>query len=95
MYWQQTKLLPQVFTPEIELLGEKELLHNILPKFGACRLQLINFTFFNAFLIRSEVFKFSRVCLIIGKALGLFGLKVEIKSKIFFFSRSFTFLNSF
>ena len=58
MYWQQTKLLPQFFTPEIELLGEKELLHNILPKFGACCLQLINFTFFNAFLVRSEVFKF-------------------------------------
>ena len=95
MYWQQTKLLPQFFTPEIELLSEKELLYNILPKFGACRLQLINLTFFNAFLIRSEVFKFSRVCLIIGKALGLSGLKVDIKGKIFFFSCSFTFLNSF
>ena len=35
------KLLPQCFTPEIELLGEKELLRNILPKFVACRLQLI------------------------------------------------------
>ena len=88
MYWQQTKLLPQFFTPEIELLGQKELLHYVLPKFGACRLQLIHFTFFNAFLIRSEVFKFSRVCLIIG-------LKVEIKGKVFFFSCSFTFLNSF
>ena len=54
MNWQQTKPWPQFFTPEIELLGEKELLHNILPKFGACRLQLI--------IIRSEVFKFSRVC---------------------------------
>ena len=85
MYWQQTKLLPQFFTPEIELLGEKELLHNSLPKFGACYLQLTNFTFSNAFLIRSEVFKFSMVCLIIGKALGLFGLKLEIKGKIFFF----------
>ena len=93
MYWKQAKLLPQFFTPEIELLGEKELLNNILPKFGACRLQLINFTFFNAFLIRSEVFKFSRVCLTIGKALRLFGLKVEIKGKIFFFSCFFTFLN--
>ena len=70
MYWQETKLLPQFFTPEIELLGEKELLHNILPKSGACRLQLINLVFFNAFLIRSEVFKFSRVCLIIGKLWG-------------------------
>ena len=59
MYWQQTKLLPQFFTPEIELLGEKELLHNILPKFGACLLQLINLTSFNALLIQSEVFKFS------------------------------------
>ena len=56
MYRQQTKLLPQFFTPEFELLGEKELLHNILPKFGACRLHLINLTFLNAFLIRSEVF---------------------------------------
>ena len=57
MYLQQTKLLPQIFAHEIELLAEKELLHNILPKFGACRLQLINLTFFHAFLIRSEVFK--------------------------------------
>ena len=47
-----------VVTPKIELLGEKELLHNILPKFGACQLQLINLTFFNAFLIRSEVLNF-------------------------------------
>ena len=83
MYLQQTRLLPQFFTPEIELLGEKELLHNILPKFGACRLQLINLTFSNAFLIQSEGFKFSRVCLTIGKALGLFGWKVEIKGKLF------------
>ena len=81
MYWQQTKLLLQFFTPKIELLGEKKLLHNILPKFGAFRLPLINLTFFNAFLIRSEVFKLFRVCLILGKALGLFGLKVEIKGK--------------
>ena len=36
MCWQQRKLLPQFFTPKIELLGKKELLHNILPKFGAC-----------------------------------------------------------
>ena len=95
MYWQQTRLLPQFFTPELELLGEEELLHNIFPKFGACRLQLINVTFFNAFLIRSEVFKCSRICLVIGKTLGLFGLKIEVKGKIFFFSCSFTFLNSF
>ena len=85
MYWQQTKLLPQFFIPEFELLGKKELLHNIFPKFGACHLQLINLTFFNAFLIQSKVFKFSRVCLIIGKVLGLFRLKVEIKGKISFF----------
>ena len=94
MYLQQTRLLPQFFTPEIELLGEKELLHNILPKFGACCLQLKKLTFSNAFVIRSEVFKFSRVCSIIRKALGLFGLKVEIKGKIFFSSYFFTFLNS-
>ena len=85
MYWQQAKLLAQFFTPEIELLGEKELLHNILPKFCACRFQLIDLAFFNALLIRSELFEFSRVSLVIGKALGLFGLKVEIKGKIFFF----------
>ena len=70
----------------------KELLHNILPKFGACRFQLINLTFFNVFQIPSEVFKFSRTCLIIGKVLGLFGLKVE-KGMNFFFSDSFAFLN--
>ena len=46
MYWQQTKILPQYFTPELELLGEEELLHNILPKFGACRMKLINLTSF-------------------------------------------------
>ena len=79
MYWQQTKLLPQFFIPEFELLGKKELLHNIFPKFDACHLQLINLTFFNAFLIQSKV------CLIIGKVLGLFRLKVEIKGKISFF----------
>ena len=56
MYWQQTKLLPHFFTPEIELLGEKELLHNILPKFNACHFQLINLTFLNAFLIYINVF---------------------------------------
>ena len=55
MYWQQAELLPQFFTPEIELLGEKELLHNILPNFGACSLQLINLTFFNAFFIPSSL----------------------------------------
>ena len=27
MYWQQKKLLPQFFTPEIELLGEKEYIY--------------------------------------------------------------------
>ena len=80
------KTLVQFLTPEFELLGERKLLYNILPKFGACHLQLINLTFFNAFLIPSEVFKFSRVCLKIGKVLGLFRLKVEINSKIFFFS---------
>ena len=92
MFWQQAKLLPQFFPPEIELLGEKELLDNILPKFGACRLQLINLTFFNVFLIRSEVFQglFNN-----RQGFGIFGLKVEIKGKIFFFSCSFTFLNSF
>ena len=95
MYWQQTRLLRQFFTPELELLAEKELLHNILSTFGAYRLQLPNLTLFNAFLIRSEVFKISRVCWIISKALGLFRLRVEIKSKIFFFSCSFTFLNLF
>ena len=95
MCWHQTRLLPQFFTPDIELLGEKELLHNMFPTFGACCSQLINLTFFNVFLIQSGVFKFSRVCLLIGKALGLFGLKVEIKYKIFFFSCFFTFLNCF
>ena len=55
MYLQQRRLLPQFFTPEIELLGGKAPLHNILPKFGACHLQLINLTFSNAFLIRPEV----------------------------------------
>ena len=94
MYWKQTRLLPQSFIHEIELLGEKELLHNTLPELGACRLQLINLTFFNAFLIRSEICKFSRTYLIIGKALRLFGLKVEIKGEIFFFSFFFTFRNS-
>ena len=49
MYWQQTKLLTRFLTPEIELLGEKELLHNILPKFGACRLRLIDLAFFHVF----------------------------------------------
>ena len=76
------KTFAAIFTPEIELLGKKELLHNILPKFGACRFQLLNLAFSNPFLIRSEVSKFSRVCLIICKALGLFGLKVEIKGKV-------------
>ena len=51
MYWQQAKVLPLFFTPEFELPDEKELLHNILPKFGACRLQLMSSIFFNAFLI--------------------------------------------
>ena len=57
MYWQQARFLPYFFTLEIELLDEIELLYNILPKFGVCRLQLINFNFFNAFHIRSEVFQ--------------------------------------
>ena len=67
----QTKLLLQFFTPEFKLLGEKALLNNIFPKFGACHLQLINLTFFNVFLILPKVFKFCRVCLIIGKVVGL------------------------
>ena len=95
MYWQETKIFLQFFTFEIDLLGDKELLHNILPKFGVCLLQLINLTFFNLFLIRSEVSKFSKVCLIIGKALRLFGLKVEIKGKIFLISCSFTLYDLF
>ena len=57
MCWHQTRLLPQFFTPDIELLGEKELLHNMFPTLGACCSQLINLTFFNVFLIRSEVFQ--------------------------------------
>ena len=85
----------QTFTTEFELVGEKELLYNILPKLGACHSQLINLTFFNAFLIRSEVFKFSWACLIIDKVLRLFGLKNEIKEEIFFFSCFFTFINLF
>ena len=75
MYCQQTKLSPQFLTPQCELLGEKEPFHNILPKFGACRLQLINPTFLNVFLIRSEVFKFSTVCLIIGMVFGVARIK--------------------
>ena len=55
MYWQQTKLLPQFSTLEFESLDGNEILHNVLPKYVACRLQLINLTFFNAILIRSEV----------------------------------------
>ena len=55
MYWQQTKLLPQFSTLEFESLDGNEILHNVLSKYVACRLQLINLTFFNAFLIRSEV----------------------------------------
>ena len=70
MYWKRTNPLPQFFTLKSELLGEKELLGNILPRFGTCRLQLINLTFFIAFLIGSKVFTFSRVCLIIGNFLG-------------------------
>ena len=42
IYWQQVKFLPQFSTPEFELLAEKEYLHNILPKFDACRLQLLD-----------------------------------------------------
>ena len=45
MYWQQTDFLPLYFTPKFQLLGEKEPLHNILPKPGPCSLQLINLTF--------------------------------------------------
>ena len=85
MYLQQTKLLPQLFVPDFELLGEKKVLHNIHPKFGACRLQLVNLTFLKVFLIRSKVFKFFRTCFIIGKVFRLLGLKAEIKVKIFFF----------
>ena len=70
MYWQQIKLLSQFFTLEFELLGEKEVLHNILSKFGVSYFQLINLTFFNAFLIRPEVFKFIRVRLIINNVFG-------------------------
>lgn len=47
----------KTFTSKFELLGGKVLLHNILPKFDACRFQLINLNFVNASLIRSEVFK--------------------------------------
>ena len=53
---------------------------------------LFNFTCFNAFLISFKVFKFSRAYF---GFVGLFELKVEIKGNIFFFSCSFTFLNSF
>ena len=70
MYWKRTNPLPQFFTLKFELLGEKELLGNIPHRFGTCRLQLINLIFFIAFPTGSEVFKFSRVCLIIGKVLG-------------------------
>ena len=55
MYWQQTKLLPQFSTLEFESLDGNEILHKVLPTYVACRLQLINLTLFNAFLIRSEV----------------------------------------
>ena len=58
MYWQQTKLLPQFFTPEFELLGEKELLHNIFPKYYVCRLQLLNSIILNAI-----CFPFNAKCL--------------------------------
>ena len=58
MYWQQTRFLLQLLTPDFELLGERELLHNVLPKFGTCHLQLITLTFFNAFFIQSEVLSF-------------------------------------
>ena len=70
MYWKRKNPLPQFFTLKFELQGEKELLGNILPRFGTCHLHLINLTFFIAFLIGSEVFKFSSVCLRIGKVLG-------------------------
>ena len=76
---------PEFFTPGNELLGKEKLFQDILPKFGACHLQLINLSFFNAFLIWSVVFRFSIVCLIIRKALGFFLLKTEIKGKTFFF----------
>ena len=49
MYWQQRELLPQFFTSEIELLGEKEVLHNIVFKFGVCRVKIINLTFLMRF----------------------------------------------
>ena len=70
MYWKRKNPLSQFFTLKFELLGGKELLGNILPRFGTYRLQLINLTFFIAFPIGSEVSKFSRVCLRIGKVLG-------------------------
>ena len=79
MYSQQTKLLSQLFVPDFELLGEKKVLHNIHPKFGACCLQLVNVTFLKVFLIRSKVFTFFRTCFIIGKVFRLLGLKAEIK----------------
>ena len=79
MYSQQTKLLSQLFVPDFELLGEKKVLHNIHPKFGACCLQLVNVTFLNVFLIRFKVFKFFRTCFIIGKVFRLLGLKAEVK----------------
>ena len=79
MYSQQTKLLSQLVVPDFELLGEKKVLHNIHPKFGACCLQLVNVTFLKVFLIRSKVFKFFRTCFIIGKVFRLLGLKAEIK----------------
>ena len=79
MYSQQKKLLSQLFVLDFELLGEKKVLHNILPKFCPCRLQLVSMTFLKVFLIRSKVFKFFRNRLIIGEVFGLLGLKAEIK----------------
>lgn len=46
----------------------------LLTLLGACCLQLINFTLPNAPYIRSEVFNFSKIFLLLRKLLGLFGL---------------------
>ena len=48
MYWQR-QTFATIFYSEFELPSEKEPLHNILPKFGACRLQLINLAFLMRF----------------------------------------------
>ena len=55
-------------------------------------LAINKFDLFNAFSILSEVFKFSRVRLIIIKVLGSFELKIEAKGRSTF---SFTFVNAY